>query len=135
MNYPFVVIPTEEGTGWSIQFPDLPGATGFVTDLDEVGKEVETIQHLWLDGIEDDGLEVPKPTYNWDPVNRQPEDFTVGKVYTTQEAADLLGLSARRVNALSSARGLGQIIGKVKIFTSKEIDNMKKRPVGRPKLS
>lgn len=135
MNFPFVVIPVEDGVGWTVQFPDLPGATGFVTDLAQVGQEVATLQQLWLEGLEEDGLKVPKPSYDWDPINRQPGDFTVGTVYTTQEAAELLGLSVRRVNALSNSRGLGELIGKVKVFTKKEIENMKHRTTGRPKMS
>lgn len=134
-QYPFVVIPVEDGSGWTIQFPDLPGATGFVSDISDIGKEVEIVQSLWLDGIEEDGMEVPTPSYDWNPINRQPGDFKVGKVYTTKEAADLLGLSVRRVNALSSSRGLGEMLGKVKVFTQREIENMKSRTTGRPKVT
>lgn len=135
MNYPFVVIPEVEGTGWTIQFPDLPGATGFVTDLKDVPHEVETVQKFWIDCIEDDGREAPTPSFDWNPIDRQPEDFTVEKVYTTQEVADLLNLSTRRVNAISNSRGLGRLLGRVKMFTEKEIDNMKIRTTGRPKVS
>lgn len=135
MNYPFVVVPEEDGGGWSIQFPDLPGATGFVENLEDIPNEVATVQALWLGVLADDGRDYPNPSYDWNPINRQPDDFTVGKVFTTQEAAELLDLSVRRVNALSNARGLGKLLGKVKVFTEQEIDNMKHRSAGRPKLS
>lgn len=135
MNYPFVVVPEEDGSGWSIQFPDLPGATGFVEKLEDIPSEVTTVQEFWLESLEEDGREHPEPSYDWNPIDRQPEDFTVGKVYTTKEVAELLDLSVRRVNALSNARGLGEMIGKVKVFTMREVENMKNRTNGRPKLS
>lgn len=135
MNYPFVVIPEEEGAGWTIQFPDLPGATGFVEDLNDVPAEVVSVQKIWLECVEEDGRRAPSPSTDWNPIDRKPDDFTIEKVYTTQEVADLLDLSIRRVNAISNARGLGKLLGRVKIFTAREVDNMKIRTPGRPKIS
>lgn len=135
MNYPFVVIPEPDGSGWTVQFPDLPGATGFVENLEDVPSEVLEIQSFWLEDLDNDGRDHPAPSFDWDPIDRQPDDFTVGKVYTTKEVAQLLDLSVRRVNALSSSRGLGELIGKVKVFTQREVENMKHRTTGRPMTS
>lgn len=135
MNYPFVVIPEPDESGWTVQFPDLPGATGFVQKLEDLPSEVLAVQSFWLEDLDKDGREHPAPSHDWDPINRQPDDFTVGKVYTTKEVSELLELSVRRVNALSNARGLGEMIGKAKVFTMREIENMKHRTTGRPKTS
>jgi len=51
------------------------------------------------------------------------------KLYTTAQAAEILGLSVRRVRDLSYVRGIGQYIGKTLVFTEKELDNMRNRRV------
>jgi predicted RNase H-like HicB family nuclease len=133
--YPFVAIPEDDGSGWTIQFPDLPGATGFARSMEDVGREAKLISEFWLEDLEEDGLDIPVPSTDWDPINRQPEDFRIPKVYTTQEVAELLDISTRRVNALASSRGVGQLLGRAKVFTRDEIQKLKHRQPGRPKLT
>lgn len=133
--YPFVVTPEEDGSGWTIQFPDLPGATGFAESIEDVGREAKSVSEFWLEDLEEDGIDVPEPSKGWNPINRQPEDFRVPKVYTTQEVAALLNISRRRVNALASNRGVGKLIGRAKFFTMSEVQKMKHRQPGRPKLT
>lgn len=130
--YPFVAVPEEDGSGWSIQFPDLPGATGFTENIENIGEEAKIISELWLSDLEEDGIEVPEPSLDWDPINRQPEDFRVDQVFTAKEVADMLNISPRRVNALSTSRGVGKLIGKARVFTSTEVEKLKDRRPGRP---
>lgn len=132
--YPFVAIPEEDGSGWSIQFPDLPGATGFTANIESIGEEAKLVADLWLANLEEDDIEVPVPSLDWDPINRQPEDFKIDHVFTAKEVADILNISPRRVNALASSRGFGRFIGKAKVFTSIEVERLKTRKPGRPKM-
>jgi predicted RNase H-like HicB family nuclease len=133
--YPFVAIPERDGSGWSIQFPDLPGATGFAETIDQIGEEARIVSELWLEGREESGRDLPEPTLDWDPIHRAPEDFNVDHVYTTQEVAELLGVSPRRVNALSTDRGVGTRIGKIKVFTKGDVRKLRQRRPGRPRIA
>lgn len=65
--YPFIAIPEEDGRGWNIQFPDLPGATGFVTSIDDIGREAKIVSSLWLEDLEEDGMDIPAPSFDWYP--------------------------------------------------------------------
>jgi hypothetical protein len=53
-------------------------------------------------------------------------------VYSTQQVADELDVSVRRVRALAKNRGLGKIVGGSYVFTLADIDAMRIREPGRP---
>ena len=53
-------------------------------------------------------------------------------LYTTAEAAALLGVSQRRVRVLAGHRGIGRRIGRAIVFTDADLRAMRDRPVGRP---
>lgn len=56
--------------------------------------------------------------------------------FTTQQVADLLGVSPQRVRQLSQERNIGRKFGRDLAFTQSDIDALKsRRPVGRPKKS
>ena len=58
------------------------------------------------------------------------------KYFTTEEAAILIGVSARRIRALCQSRRLGTRIGRDWAITQRQIDGFIElpRPPGRPKL-
>lgn len=56
------------------------------------------------------------------------------RLYTAQEAADALGITARRVRALAEHRGLGTRLGqRMLVLTAPEVEAMRERRPGRPK--
>lgn len=134
IKYPFVALPEEDGSGWSIVFPDLPGAIGFAEDWDEVGEEARIVAELWIEGEREDGHPIPVPSTDWDPIQRGPNSFRFEELKTTREVAEELGVSHRRVNALSTNRGVGRLIGGVKMFTPHEVGRLQRRDPGRPRV-
>ncbi|MCO5229492.1 MAG: type II toxin-antitoxin system HicB family antitoxin [Thermomicrobiales bacterium] len=131
MNYPFVVLPEEDG--YSIQFPDLPGANGFAETLADVGHEAETVAQLWIESMQADGDAIPEPTVNWDPIDRT--GISISDLITVARAADELGISERRVRSLATSRDLGTKVGDLIVFSAEEVEAMKERRPGRPKIA
>jgi hypothetical protein len=56
------------------------------------------------------------------------------KLFTTNQVAEQLSISIRRVQALAKSRKLGYKYGRDILFTSAEITQMKDRKVGRPPI-
>lgn len=54
--------------------------------------------------------------------------------YSTQEAAQLLGVSIRRMNALAKNRNLGVIKAGARFFSSEELASLRERRPGHPQL-
>jgi antitoxin HicB len=52
----------DEGGGWLVEFPDLPGCMADGETLDEVLAEAKSAVAAWIDTAEDDGRPVPKPS-------------------------------------------------------------------------
>jgi hypothetical protein len=51
-------------------------------------------------------------------------------------AADIaprLGLSRRRVNAIAQARGIGRMVGGIRLFAEDDIEALRPGPPGRPR--
>jgi hypothetical protein len=61
----------------------------------------------------------------------------MAKLYTTQEVADELGVTDRRVRALAKSREVGKRIGaRMLVFTASDLDKMRDRKPGpRPKTT
>ncbi len=54
--------------------------------------------------------------------------------YTTQQAADMLGVTPRRVRQLAQELGIGTKFGRDLALSQSDIDALKiRRPVGRPR--
>jgi predicted RNase H-like HicB family nuclease len=63
MKYLIVVEPTD--TGFSAYSPDLPGCIATGGDRDEVEREMRSAIEFHLEGMREEGLEVPDPkTYS-----------------------------------------------------------------------
>jgi predicted RNase H-like HicB family nuclease len=131
-KYPFAAIPAPDGEGWEIVFPDVPGVVGFAESWEAIGVEARAILAEWLTLEDEDGNPLPAPDTNWIPIARDPEDFELPKLFSTEEAANELGISRRRVVALAKSRGVGTIVGSSLVFTEPDIDTMRDRTPGRP---
>lgn len=135
-KYPFVATPSHDGDGWSIIFPDIPGVVGFAETWDGIGTEAQTILAEWLQREDEDGHPLPKPTPEWNPIQRQPDSYSIPAIYSTEEVAGLLGVSKRQVQKLSSDQNVGQRLANGLVFSSDDVEMLRKRrPPGRPQLA
>lgn len=135
-KYPFVALPDPDGEGWEIVFPDIAGVVGFSETWEGIGAEARSILREWLEASADEGNPLPAPSEDWDPITRDPEDFRLPTLVSTEDVARELGISVRRVRALASSRGVGQIVGNSLAFTPRDIDTLReRRPAGRPPKS
>ncbi len=134
-KYPFAAIPDPEGEGWEIVFPDIPGVVGYAESWEAIGEEARSILSEWMVLEDEDGHPLPPPSDDWNPIERQPDDFAVPKLYSAEEAAAELGISKRRVISLAKSREVGRIIGNSLAFTDQDVEAMRDRTPGRPKSS
>jgi predicted RNase H-like HicB family nuclease len=132
-NYPFAALPVPDGEGWEIVFPDIAGVVGFSETWEGIGEEARSILRDWLEASAEEGNPLPAPSCDWDPITREPEDFRLPVLASTQDIAKDLGVSVRRVRALAHARGVGQMIGNSLAFTPQDIEVLReRREPGRP---
>jgi len=59
MNY--VVVYEKTATGWSAYVPDLPGVVTTGHSKEEAHRLIREAIELHLDGMREDGLEIPEP--------------------------------------------------------------------------
>lgn len=132
-KYPFAALPVPDGEGWEIVFPDIAGVIGFSETWEGIGEEARSILRDWLEASAEEANPLPAPSGNWDPITREPDDFRLPRLSSTEDVARELGVSVRRVRALAHARGVGQMIGNSLAFTSQDIEEMRqRRKSGRP---
>ena len=64
LDYPFQVRPLteEDGGGYLIEFPDLPGCVAVGDTIEETQREIQEAIEFHLEGLRADGLPVPEPT-------------------------------------------------------------------------
>ncbi len=60
MKYLVIIEPTS--TGYSAYSPDLPGCVTTGPTLDEVKQNMHEAIQFHLDGLREDGFEIPKPS-------------------------------------------------------------------------
>ena len=60
MKYP-VVLHTDDGTRWGVTVPDMPGRFSAGDTLDEALASVVDAMDLHLEGVTEDGGDVPQP--------------------------------------------------------------------------
>lgn len=132
-KYPFVALPTADGDGFEIVFPDIAGVVGFSETWEGIGAEAQSILSEWIELSAEDGHPIPAPSGDWSPIERELGDFTLPDVYSAQDVADVIGVSIRRVYALAKSRNLGQHIGAGLAFTLDDINAMRERKPGRPR--
>ena len=62
MTSKFAVILEKSPTGYSAYVPDLPGCVAAAPTLDETDKLIREAIEIHLDGMREDGEEIPAPT-------------------------------------------------------------------------
>ncbi len=60
----YAIVIENSGTNYSAYVPDLPGCIATGNTLDEVKSEIAKAIRFHIDGMIEDGLEVPAPTSN-----------------------------------------------------------------------
>ncbi len=130
-RYPFAALPSPDGDGWEIVWPDVPGVIGFAETPEAVGREAVGLMAEYIEDALERGHRVPPPDQGWDPIERTLAAFQ-HRTLTAQEVADELGVSRRRVHSLAGSRGLGRIVGGQRMFAPSEVDAMRERTPGRP---
>lgn len=64
-RYPFVA--TAYDGGWTITFPDLPGAVTDAETYDDIGPAIQEVLFLFIETLLADGKPVPPPSLDLDP--------------------------------------------------------------------
>jgi predicted RNase H-like HicB family nuclease len=126
-RYPFIAEVDEDG--WHCLFPDLPGCSVFAQSWQELGEIAPKVVAAWLEATAEVRGVVPAPTTET-KARWKPGAFRPG--FTSQEAAALLGISVRRVQALARARGVGRRHGRALLFSREDLDALRERKPGRP---
>jgi predicted RNase H-like HicB family nuclease len=130
-RYPFQVQVDEDG--YHAMFPDLPGCVVFAQSLEEFGEIAPEVLRAWLEGTAELRGVIPAPTVKEVEFHWKPSAFRPG--YTSHEAAALLGISVRRVQALARSRGVGRRHGRALLFSQKDLDALRERKAGRPPVA
>jgi predicted RNase H-like HicB family nuclease len=126
-RYPFRVAVDEDG--YHAMFPDLPGCAVFAQSLEEFGEIAPKVLRSWLEGTAELRGVIPAPIMD-EEFHWKPSAFRPG--YTSHEAAALLGISVRRVQALARSRGVGRRHGRALLFSQDDLEALRKRKAGRP---
>jgi predicted RNase H-like HicB family nuclease len=140
VRYPFRVAPQVEVEGWSVWFPDLPGCRGWALTLEDVGKEAATVLAAWIEAEVRLGHPLPEPSDDgayegWADGAEKVEPLPAPEYIGVREVAAALGVGVRRVHQLADNRGVGRLIGGVRLFLPTEIEAMRPNAVGRPRKS
>ncbi len=62
LQYPFKVV-ADEGGGYVIEYPDLPGCITQTEAAEEIGPTAEEARRLWITTEYEEGEEIPQPSY------------------------------------------------------------------------
>jgi predicted RNase H-like HicB family nuclease len=58
----YAVVIEKAGENYSAYVPDLPGCVATGATLEEAGAEIRAAVRFHIEGLKEDGLEVPEPT-------------------------------------------------------------------------
>jgi predicted RNase H-like HicB family nuclease len=130
-RYPFQVQVDEDG--YHAMFPDLPGCVVFAQSLEEFGQIAPEIVGSWIELTAELRGVVPAPTVKEVEFHWKPSAFRPG--FTSHEAAALLGISVRRVQALARSRGVGRRHGRALLFSQDDLEALRERKAGRPPVA
>ena len=131
--------------GYSATFPDIPGCTTQGDDLQDVCEMASDALSMMLVTMIEDGRPIPEPTYGRDSdgskriiafaVDLESDDGTLDLV-TVNQAADMLGVTSQRIQALIKSGNLtSRKIGTSRMIEQRSVlDYRARRPgAGRPK--
>ena len=130
-NYTVIAKADLEDGGWVVFYPDLPGVMTQADSYQEIGEMAQDALRAWVEAQIEDGKPIPEPRefqeleWDWSTVGVQ--------LKTTQEVAEQLGVTPRRVLALAADRKVGRRFGRAVMFSGDEIEQLRPKPVGRPR--
>ena len=141
-RYPFAVVPEPRG-GYDIIFPDLPGCSSYAATLAEIGPMASEAAESWLTSMFERNYPIPAPSTDWDPSPPWPTEPIARldgqpapepePIYSTEDVAELFGLTAIRIRQLAARFGAGTKVAGVWMFTPADVVAMQGRPGrGRP---
>lgn len=130
-NYTFIAKADLEDGGWVIMYPDLPGVMTQADTWDEIGEMAQDALRAWVEAQLEDDRPIPEPS------DRDLPEWDWGSVgvslLSTNEVAEQLGVTPRRVLALAADRGVGQRFGRSVMFHPDDLERLRPNPVGRPR--
>lgn len=132
--YGFIASPTDGG-GWDITFPDLPGCTSWAERWEDIGRNAREASELYLEVLAEHGRMAPAPLWRH---NHLPREQVVvldpaGPTLTSTDVAKVLGISQRRVQALSRSRNIGRRVGNYVIYRQEDVEALRPGKPGRPR--
>jgi excisionase family DNA binding protein len=143
MKYTYQAIFEKDGEKIGVVFPDIPGCRTFGADYKDAALMGADVLETMLSAYIDEGIAIPAARYD----HRLPEDgtaafFTIdaparqAETMTVATAADLLGVSQRRVNAMIADGTLSAVkAGRDNLVTIASVDARLAAPrsAGRPR--
>lgn len=122
--YEAVIEPDE--MGFSATFPDIPGCATQGDDMQDVCEMASDALSMMLSVMVEDGRPLPDPTYGRDSSGSRRiiafavnlEDDAMSDLVTVSQAADMLGVTSQRIQALIKSDDLKSC----KIGTSRMVD-------------
>jgi hypothetical protein len=143
-QYPFHALAEPSG-GWTILFPDAPGAGAFAETWEEIGpKALEGIT-IWLTVSAERGQTLPPPTTVGDfrysatgqaliDAERPLIDPAKQELFSVRDVAAYAGISTGRVRQIAGEKHVGTLIGGALIFHREDLRAFThRRPAGRPR--
>lgn len=106
-NYPINIspVPADEGGGYMVSFPDLPGCIADGTTIDEAISEAHDAFEAWVMAEQEDKGKLPLPkTYSGQYVQRIPRSLH----RQLAKRAENEGVSLNQLTATLLAQGLAQ---------------------------
>jgi len=142
----YEAIITPEESGYSVEFPDIPGCTTQGNDLEDAYLMGYDALGLMLQEITESGDSIPAATFGNKTdgagsiavfaVNMDALDFTERYV-TVKEASDMLGVSHVRIQALIKSGDIqSEKVGTSRLINQKSVIAYQERRqgAGRPKV-
>ncbi|MCY4569962.1 MAG: type II toxin-antitoxin system HicB family antitoxin [Candidatus Poribacteria bacterium] len=89
LKYPFLmsILPPEEGGGYLIEFPDLPGCMSDGETIEETIENGKDAVFCWIETAKEFGDEIPEPG-SIDRLSFQRKSFSVTSVHAQNEYND-----------------------------------------------
>lgn len=139
-HYPFVA--NSYDGGWAVTFPDLPGVMADAETWAEVGPAAHEALVVFIETQLALGKLIPDPSVDTDFLATTDADYhraadgrnatMLPRQFTTEQAAGMLGITARRVAAIAARRRVGRQVGRGYLFTEQDIVELTPAEPGQP---
>lgn len=132
-NYSFVAAADLDDGGWVIKYPDLPGCITTADSYEEIATQAKGALEAWVEATLRNGDPIPEPSDYPLPEWDWATEGTDSEVLTTNQVAEHLGVSPRRVRAIAQQRNIGRKIGQTLTFRRAELPKLIPGARGRPR--